>query len=1021
MSTRKLFRRALIFAVSLAPLFASQSVVWTSGTKGSGNLPGSGSGNWWGNLASYDIEIDVTGATLPSTPQGLWEIDSNEKVFLTASGQVATQGSHGESPSLPLNGCTSFRIRFQRNTTAAVYTLELWCESTGVYQFASSPDTNTAAVNRSGLRFSIGSFYESTEPTLNFGAIRIFSVNVATGSAPPPRLLAGSLGGAPPPRARVRRAPLLRLGPNSFGDLTDFEFEGNMTDSSPLGLTFTFSSGSASYVTTPVTNPAVSQTLSTVLVGSTTSGNVISGVIAFANNDNATLIYAWTQTAGTIGTFSSAIILAPTFTPAAFGTATLQLVATDANSNATTLGPLLFGGVVLLPGTNNIDLVTEGGGGATGTQIAQLLVGEMMWGTNPWSWFDNRELVAANQQIINMPTYFPAYWLTPDSNGTISCTGGGVSATCTGSGTQFQTDFCNGGTSPANGSNTGIVIYYPGSLAISGTGYAHYSIAGCPSQTTLTLGYTWFHTTSNLVNAQYNADPTGANWANWAFSNIPANYYDNVLAYYQLWYRTGLSTYLNAAHTLASRWFSGPFWDSGMSFNVAQVSGCCIVAGPGRGISPAGVVLWGLESGTNIWPGIRYLWSYEEGLVNPNISGGQIGDIRDAAYIRSIPSLCVLYDPSPPSGCATGITNAVENWWAPLETTGVNAAPAVNNTWANTNFSNAQYAEPNGSSCTSQPCYVSVTNGSTAITLTGGTWNCSSSGGTFTNQNFATPNLLANLWFFSPNNTNAPGNSNAGDANHSAAGDSVAYTVNQSGTGCTSTTATLAVPYLGTTGIKGLEVAFYAGFGTQVYMGGISAGLSGWDYQAFTKMGNATGAALAKKQAVDLMTFIQNTGMDTSNYQLWFARTFLNCEGYVNSATPPGGWTPNNDPGCADAIVENAEIMHACVVNYQINPSPALRTFCDNTFTAMFCKAGYTCAGYSQINGTYETGLDDWPIGYQITVGPNGASTALTNKWFGYYFGIGYGDAWAVVRQGGTPIAGNSVSGAGSVAGRVVP
>ena len=1007
MSTIKLFRRALIFAVSFAPLFASQSLVFTTGMTGAGTTP---SGGIWGSVTDFDLEIAITSASFTaSTTQGLWEVNgvASMRIFSDGAGNIGTSGLHStQSPSLPLNGCTSFRLRWQRFYSIAQYSLEMWCETTGVYQVALLADSNPTPGNLAGSQpFVIGGgLYSTTSPQANFGAVRFFNATKALGSAPPPRLLSGS-----------------------YAQFADFELEGNLTDSSGLGLVYTVSG--ASYITTPVTNPGASAApllnggsvpnSIAINVGSTTAGATVGNIIMFANQDNTAVTCAWSRSSGVTGAFtpggSTSTSCTPNWTGAAFGDSLLSLVVSDASSNSTTLAND-FGNVVLLPGTNNIDLVTEGGGGATGTQIAQLLVGEMMWGTNPWSWFDNRELAAANQQIVNMPTYFPAYWLTPDSNGTISCTGGGVSATCTGSGTQFQTDFCNGGTSPANGSNTGIVIYYPSSLAISGTGYAHYSIAGCPSQTTLTLGYTWYHTTSNLVNAQYNADPTGANWANWAFSNIPANYYDNVLAYYQLWYRTGLSTYLNAAHTLASRWFSGPFWDSGMSFNVAQVSGCCIVAGPGRGISPAGVVLWGLESGTNIWPGIRYLWSYEEGLVNPNISGGQIGDIRDAAYIRSIPSLCVLYDPSPPSGCATGITNAVENWWAPLETTGVNAAPAVNNTWANTNFSNAQYAEPNGSSCTSQPCYVSVTNGSTAITLTGGTWNCSSSGGTFTSQNFATPNLLANLWFFSPNNTNVPGNSNAGDANHSAAGDSVAYTVNQSGTGCTSTTATLAVPYLGTTGIKGLEVAFYAGFGTQVYMGGISAGLSGWDYQAFTKMGNATGAALAKKQAVDLMTFIQNTGMDTSNYQLWFARTFLNCEGYVNSATPPGGWTPNNDPGCADAIVENAEIMHACVVNYQINPSPALRTFCDNTFTAMFCKAGYTCAGYSQINGTYETGLDDWPIGYQITVGPNGASTELTNKWFGYYFGIGYGDAWAVARQL-APSGGSVVTGATVVTG----
>jgi hypothetical protein len=81
----------------------------------------------------------------------------------------------------------------------------------------------------------------------------------------------------------------------------------------------------------------------------------------------------------------------------------------------------------------------------------------------------------------------------------------------------------------------------------------------------------------------------------------------------------------------------------------------------------------------------------------------------------------------------------------------------------------------------------------------------------------------------------------------------------------------------------------------------------------------------------------------------------------------------------------------------------------------LFCKPGFACAGYSQIGGTYDIAIDDWPIGIDITLGPGSASSQNTNKWFGYFFGISYADAWAVVRQGGAAAMGSSVVGAKSI------
>jgi hypothetical protein len=982
MSIKTIVRIAILALAGVVPAYASQSAVWTSTTRGTGLFPNS---SGWGTLTNFNVEIVATELVTPSAQVGLWEIDSSERLLIDSTDDVGFTGTHGEGASLPLNGCANFRLRWQRNISIGKYTLELWCESTGSYQIVSITDTNTSAISRSNYHFSIGSFYEPTEPTIKFGAIRVFSSNVPTGSAPPPRLLS-----------------------SGFGNLFDFEFEGSMTDSSPLGLPFTFSTVPASFVATPVAIPAVSANNLPVCywVGQAAT---LSGVLAYANNDSSALTYAWSQTGGPAGSFTSTSALAPQFTASAFGTANLQLIATDANNSAVTIS-FKFGGVIQ-DSQGNVDVAAE-----SSADVAPLVGPLMMWGTNPWSWFDNREKRAADQQLINTPQFYTAWWLTPSVHGTISLTNG--STTVTGSGTQFQTDFCSGGTSPQGGGNTGVAIYYPSSIYSGQTGYAHYYITGCGSQTSMTLNTGWVHTAGTISGRQYSGDPTGALWGNWAFGAIPANYYDNVLAYYHLYYRTGIDDYLNGARTLASRWFSGPVWDSGMSFNTPVVSGCCVVAGPGRGISPAGVVLWGLESGTNIWPGIRFLWGYEGSLIAPNITGGQIGDVREAAYISNIEGLCVLYDPSPPAGCTTDITLATDGWWAPvgvagtpLETAGVLAAPSVNNTWAATAVGTANFGD--FASCIGA-CYATTTNGSATVTLTGATWNCSAnSDGTFFSSAYAAPNLLGLLWFYNDHtHSSIPGNSNRGDAHHVAAGDNTAYTI----ASCDSPTqVTLSVPYAGISGNHGLVVSFYAGFGTSGFMAGIASGLFGdWNYRAFQKMGLTAQATHAARIATDYMAFIQSTLMDT-NFQLFFARTFLNCEGYKNNAPPPGGWTPNNDPACADALDTNVEIMHACVAVYPLTHDPALLTFCDKTMVALFCKPGFACAGYSQIGGTYDIAIDDWPIGIDITLGPGSASSQNTNKWFGYFFGISYADAWAVVRQGGAAAMGSSVVGAKSI------
>jgi len=57
------------------------------------------------------------------------------------------------------------------------------------------------------------------------------------------------------------------------------------------------------------------------------------------------------------------------------------------------------------------------------------------------------------------------------------------------------------------------------------------------------------------------------------YNAAPVNYYDNVAAFYALYYRSGIIDYLNAARKLADRFWECPEIDRGESYVVDPVAG----------------------------------------------------------------------------------------------------------------------------------------------------------------------------------------------------------------------------------------------------------------------------------------------------------------------------------------------------------------------------------------------------------------------------------------------------------------
>jgi hypothetical protein len=384
------------------------------------------------------------------------------------------------------------------------------------------------------------------------------------------------------------------------GDLGDWEFDGNLSDSSGHGLNM--SDSLATYATTPVYPPTCS------------AGNQVSfragspgqldATASSALDGGVGLSYVWQQLAGPAVIWSRKIRLGlptvggqtvsqPTITGLVAGSYTFQLTVKD-SSGQSSVCTVNDGAVV----TDDHDVVI------TNLPEVDTLLGPMVrFGANPWPWFDNRHQAEADLQIANMDLYYGAYWNVADS-GTVTVAAG--STVVTGVGTTFTTTFCNGPGSPTV-PKTSMVIWYPTGNP-GETGRRQMSVASCQSDTSLTLSTIW--TNDVLGGSGLNYSDSLA-YDTWAYNAAPANYYDNVAAYYALYYRSGIVNYLNAARKLADRFWTCPQMDGGATYVVNSTGGMNEAAFPHRSRAILGLVLRALDGRPDIWTGLNKMYVYD--------------------------------------------------------------------------------------------------------------------------------------------------------------------------------------------------------------------------------------------------------------------------------------------------------------------------------------------------------------------------------------------------------------------------
>ncbi len=881
---------------------------------------------WELRIHDVGVQWPGTGFVLAS-PVELYQNDIGNWLSATNMADPPSQadtfvGTNGPTLSGCCMGRTDLLLRVQRDVANSQWTIEVYDTIGGNYLSGTAAIAAFGPVSWAGKTINVSSGE-------NVAFVRWFSSVVPLGTPIPI---------------------------TATGDLGDWEFEGNLTDSSGHGLTM--SGGTFSFVPTPTYPPACS-------AGKPQSfraghPGALDGTGSAPLDGGATLTYLWQQLSGPAVTWGRT----PT-PPPIIGRAGLAQWTT---SDQDTAQPVISG---LAPGSYTFQLtVTDSSGhssvctvndGAvetdnnglviTNNPAVDTLLGPMVqYGANPWPWYDDRHKAEADMQIADMDPYYGAWWNVADT-GTVAVTQG--STTIVGTGTTFKATFCGGGTSPVNS----IVVWYPNADLAGDTGRRIMAVVSCQSDTELTTNNYWPIDLSAGTTLSYSDD---SNSGTWAYNAAPANYYDNVAALYALYYRSGLVAYLNAARKLADRFWEAPNTDRGQAY-VLDPNGAG--AWQWRSSSVMGLVLRGLDGRPEMWTGIEKIAAFANYELSPGSYQGNffpsIYDVRETAYKLAILSYCALYDTNS-AGKATCQSDLV---------------PIISTWFTNRRCSDGSWRDFYGTYDLATS--VALSHGSTAVTGTGTSW---------TSDQFASSSGYDTVMWFTPSPSVLP-TSNSG-------GDSTFYTPSW----VDGTHLMLDRPYEGTTGTHGWVVGSadaypIVGYGALPYMEGLLAEAFDLAAKALATSSPAT-SAMAYGYSLDAARWIMNNGYRESTKSVYYAAGYVNCQLPIPEEN--NLCTNNYDPDSARVI--STEAIGGIARAYGHSNDASLKAFADVLFNAIWAKPT-TCPTNSTVcipDGYYGLSWDDgqW---YMTGTPPVGKAP----KWFGQMAGFPGLSSWPAIRLGG--------------------
>lgn len=661
-----------------SPLNAAQNIVITPTV----NISAPATSGPIGSSTDLRIEGRIIGYT--SAPSVNWQIhgqDGGWYINITTAGKLAvderrdTWGDGDGNSGVSLSGRSDFLFRIQRDTANKRTSIEIWDTSSGsnrAYTTKSWATTNAGWVTNQFQMYTPGT------GEVNLAWLRIYSTVLDLDAAVPKDSVA------------------------SAAPIADWRFEGNLNDSSVNN--YHFSGTGATYSTTPVLAPSCGITTQAFKAGVAATLN--SSKKSQALNNATTLNYFWTSiNSPYLPTWASRTLADAQVIFPSFGQWDIQLSVVDSDGNKSTCTSAI--GTV---GTDANDVVID-----AFLYVTTILGPQIKWGSSPWPYFDERHKAYADLHGEAQNVVFIPFWETAE-DGTVTVVNG--STTVSGVGTDFQNTFCNGGSIPVADKNPKITFWY---RVGASTGRRSYPVVACASATSLTLSTNYLQPTADSSAVQYSAssDISGYGGPNEGQSGLLSgnstniNFYDNVLAYYSLYYRSGLTVYRDYARWLASKWWRSPVLDEGRACSDGFGGQCTFP----RNRALNGLILYALESNTDIWTGLHNLFSSDIAFLASTRSLNFVYiDPRERGYIISWLSLCAILSPdgTKRSECAAAISAEYTYWSSSQDTDGKYLS--ISNGHASWN---------------SAPGTASVTNGSNIVTGTGTAWTEPNGGGNF--------------------------------------------------------------------------------------------------------------------------------------------------------------------------------------------------------------------------------------------------------------------------------------------------
>jgi hypothetical protein len=413
--------------------------------------------------------------------------------------------------------------------------------------------------------------------------------------------------------------------PDTAGDHGDFRFENNLTDSGRARLRLSLNgSGSTNYVNSPIYSPLA-------MVGAIAPGRASFPVVLTSSSFTSLLssgapVVLWQQTDGpAAGQFANPAAAATAFTPPLAGSYTIQLTATDALGQSSTVSSTL--GAVA---TDSNGVVV------TGNPTLDSLMGPLTRsGTSPWPYYDigEREIGDAiiKAALANPPS------LGAQLSGTSQLLNTPVALV--GTGTHYTTEVAVGdylvvAWNTPEGPGTGRYVDH----VISITDDTHLTLSLYQISVPLGSGLSIYHVppiSPTFDPAWWGMNP-GAGTNSW-------NYYDVALALYRLYYRTGVGYYLTAGQQIADYWWQWAL-DYGAGSNV----------GAPRALALQSQFIRALEvynssgGAVNRFPGLMAILSYFEPIILSQLgpNGANKGDVRENGYVTWGIALGAMSDPS---------------------------------------------------------------------------------------------------------------------------------------------------------------------------------------------------------------------------------------------------------------------------------------------------------------------------------------------------------------------------------------